>query len=142
MDKYVSFIFALEIRGYHISENQISEILNLQATSFLDETSRKLEKDKCEEDIWSHNLWCFEKESNYEEFELMCEEFFASIQNVKGLSLFCDQISDVRLHLMMNSQLAQIHTFLSVQFFKKVAELGLPMDINIVSYGCVEGDVD
>ena len=142
MDKYTSFVLSLDIRGYKLNEQQISDFMKLNSTRFFDDSNMKLNCEKTIEDIWSHNIWCFERESNYENFELMCYDFLSSIQNVKDLSLLQSQISDVRLHLMINSQLAQIHAFLPRKFFSEVASLGLPMDINIISFGCVESESD
>jgi hypothetical protein len=142
MDKYVRFVISLEIRGYKLNEQEISDVLKLQSSEFYNDSSMKLKFGKTKEDIWSHNLWCYEQESNYEEFDLMCDRFLRSIQNVKRLSDLETEISDVRLHLMINSQLAQIHAFLSAKFFGKIAELGLPMDVNIISFGYVEDEID
>ncbi|MDD4412945.1 MAG: hypothetical protein PHR14_00110 [Oscillospiraceae bacterium] len=142
MGRYENFIISLDIRGYDINVQEISKAMSLNCTYFFNENNRKMQRKKTIEDIWSHNLWSYERESNYEGFELMCDDFLASIQNVKCLSDLQNQISDIRLHLMINSQLAQIHAFLPRKFFSEVSSLGLPMDINIISFGCVESESD
>ena len=41
MDKYVNFVLSLEIRGYKLNEQEISDVLKLQSSEFYDDSNMK-----------------------------------------------------------------------------------------------------
>lgn len=138
MNKNVDYTLSIEIRGLDINENEVSTALQLDCVEFYDESNKKMKRKKTPEDIWSHNLWVFSVEGNNLEFEKICNQFMSSLGNLHRLSNLHSRISDIRLHLFINSNLAQIHTFISRDLLKSLSELELPLDINILSFGYFE----
>ena len=138
MDKFIHYTISLEIRGYDITKDEIDSIMNLDGSEFYDENSSHQRKKKTIDNYWLHNLWTYNKDADYCTFESVCERFFNDISNVMNIQTIANRISDVRLHLFMNSDLAQLHALISKRMFKYIAYYDLPMDINIISSGLVE----
>ncbi len=141
MKGYLDYTISIEVRGYSITKDEISSLLNIECTEFYDEHIRPRHVLKSVENIWTHNLWVYSIETSAELFETSFAQFLENL-NLDRLKNSAIPISDVRLHIMVNSSYAQVHLPFKCNQMREISELGIDMDINIVSMGLVERSKD
>lgn len=137
MKGYLDYTISLEVRGYSITEEDISSLLGLTCTEFYDENNRQNSFVKRMDDVWSHNLWVHTIETSADLFERDLISFLKSI-DLQNLESSHPSVSDVRLHIMIDSSYAQIHLPFTQAQIQELSRLGINMDINVVSLGCIE----
>ena len=137
MEFSAHYAISLEIRGFDITEQEINSLMQIEATEFYDENSSKTRSMKTADDVWLHNLWVYEKCIDYQNFDVHCNSFFAKIGNVRGITSRSDRVSDVRIHLLVNSDMAQIYIPVSKQLIYWLNYYDLEMDVNVISGGSV-----
>lgn len=137
MEISTQYVISLEIRGFDITEQKINSLMQLDATEFYDESSGKNRSMKTVDNIWLHNLWIYEKCIDYSDFDISCKNFFEEIGNITNIMSRYNQISDARIHLFVNSDMAQLHIPISKQLIYWLNYYDLEMDVNIISGGLV-----
>lgn len=136
MEGFLDYAISLEVRGFSIQKDKISSLLGFNCTEFYDEKNRHKDFIKTEDDFWSHNLWVYTIETDGDAFENDIIHFLQKF-NFEKLTTSGEAISDVRLHITINSSYAQIHLPLNTTVIQEISHLGVNVDINIVSLGCV-----
>ena len=137
MEISTQYVISLEIRGFDITEQEINSLMQLHATEFYDESCSKNRSMKTADNIWLHNLWIYEKCIDYSDFDISCKNFFEEIGNITNIMSRYNQISDARIHLFVNSDMAQLHIPISKQLIYWLNYYDLEMDVNIISGGLV-----
>lgn len=138
MDNYISYEIALQIRGYDITNDEISSLMRIESTDFYDESNRPLFQGKDKNNCRTHNLWIYEESADALNYEQVCDHFFSAVKNIKNVRELGNRVSDMRFNLFVSSQLAQMQILLSNKFIDKLKEYDLPIDIDILSMGMVE----
>ena len=137
MEISTQYVISLEIRGFDITEQEINSLMQLQATEFYDESCSENRSMKTADNIWLHNLWIYEKCIDYSDFDISCKNFFEEIGNITNIMSRYNQISDARIHIFVNSDMAQLHIPISKQLIYWLNYYDLEMDVNIISGGLV-----
>ena len=137
MEEYLIITISLEVRGFSIREEEISTLLGKKSTEFYDDKTRMPKFAKTTEDIWTHNLWVYSIETSEKCFQSDLRLFLNDL-NINNLVYSQSPISDVRIHIMVDSVYAQIHLPFSQAVIDELNRLGLMMDVNVVSLGYIK----